>query len=155
MKSWIWSFQSFPRSDQGEPCRGPMRGIISIQRSRTCGCLKQRAGDCCLPGRVEHSNAQPAWVCVPALPHASCRIWESNLPLCAVLCHCSVTQSCPALCSPVDCSTPGLAGLHHLPELAQTHAHWVVDAIQPSCPLLAPSPPAFSLSQRCAVLIHK
>ena len=36
---------------------------------------------------------------------------------------------------------------HHLPELAQTHVHWVGDAIQPSCILLPPSPPAFSLSQ--------
>ena len=38
--------------------------------------------------------------------------------------------------------------LHHLPELAQTHVHWVGDAIQPSHPLLSPSPPAFNLSQR-------
>ena len=36
---------------------------------------------------------------------------------------------------------------NHLPELAQTHVHWVGDAIQPSCPLLSPSPPAFNLSQ--------
>ena len=33
------------------------------------------------------------------------------------------------------------------PELIQTHVHWVGDAIQPSCPLSSPSPPAFSLSQ--------
>ena len=37
--------------------------------------------------------------------------------------------------------------LDHLPDLAQTHVHWVSDAIQPSCPLLSPSPPAFNLSQ--------
>ena len=36
---------------------------------------------------------------------------------------------------------------HQLPELAQTHAHRVGDAIQPSLPLLSPSPPAFNLSQ--------
>ena len=35
----------------------------------------------------------------------------------------------------------------HLPEFAQTHIRWVSDAIQPSHPLLSPSPPAFSLSQ--------
>ena len=33
----------------------------------------------------------------------------------------------------MDCSTPGLPVLHHLPEFAQTHVHWVSDAIQPSC----------------------
>ena len=38
---------------------------------------------------------------------------------------CSVTQSSPTLCNPVDCSTPGFLVLHHLPELAQTHVHWV------------------------------
>ena len=36
---------------------------------------------------------------------------------------------------------------HRLPELAQTHVHRVSDAIQPSHPLLSPSPPAFNLSQ--------
>ena len=58
-----------------------------------------------------------------------------------------ITQSCPTLCHPMDCSTPGLPVLHHLLELAQTHVHWVGDAIQPSHPLLSPSPPALSLSQ--------
>ena len=55
--------------------------------------------------------------------------------------------SCLTLCNPMDCSTPGFPVPHHLPELAQTHVHWVGDAIQPSHPLLSPSPPAFSLSQ--------
>ena len=36
---------------------------------------------------------------------------------------CSVTQSCPALCDPVDCSTSGFPVLLHLLELAQTHVH--------------------------------
>ena len=47
----------------------------------------------------------------------------------------------------MDCSTPGLPVHHHLWELAQTHVHRVGDAIQPSHPLSAPSPPAFNLSQ--------
>ena len=46
-----------------------------------------------------------------------------------------VVQSCPTLCDPMDCSTPGFPVLHHLMELAQTHVHWVSDAIQPSYPL--------------------
>ena len=55
----------------------------------------------------------------------------------------SVTQSCPVLCDPMDCSTPGFLVHHNLPELAQTHVHWVSDVIQPSHPpsslLLLPS----------------
>ena len=52
----------------------------------------------------------------------------------------SVTQPCPTLCNPMNCSTPGFLVLHHLPELAQTHVHWVSDAIQPSHPLSPTSP---------------
>ena len=64
------------------------------------------------------------------------------------ICCCrSVAQSCPTLCNPMDCSTPGLPVHHQLPGFAQTHVHWVDDAIQPSHPLSSPSPPAFSLSQ--------
>ena len=59
----------------------------------------------------------------------------------------SVAQSCLTLCNPKNCSTPGFPVYHQLPELMQTHAHWVGDAIQPSHPLSSPSPPAFSLSQ--------
>ena len=59
----------------------------------------------------------------------------------------SVAQSCPALCNPMNRSTPGLPVHHQLPEFTQTHVHWVGDAIQPSHPLLSPSPPTFNLSQ--------
>jgi len=58
-----------------------------------------------------------------------------------------ITQPRPALCDPMACSTPGLPVHHHLPEITQIHVHWVGDAIQPSHPLLSPSPPAFNLSQ--------
>ena len=60
---------------------------------------------------------------------------------------CSVTQSCPTLCDPMDCSIPGLPVHHQLPEFAQTHVHQVGDAIRSSHPLSSPSPPAFNLSQ--------
>ena len=59
----------------------------------------------------------------------------------------SVTQLCLTLCDPMDCSMPGLPVHHQLPESTQTHVHWVSDAIQPSHPLLSPSPPALNLSQ--------
>ena len=58
----------------------------------------------------------------------------------------SVTQSCLTLCDPMDCSMLGFPVHHQFPELAQTHVHRVGDAIQPSHPLLSPSP-AFNLSQ--------
>ena len=59
----------------------------------------------------------------------------------------SVGQSCPTLCNPMDCSTPGLPVHHQLPELVQTHVHRVSDAIQPSHPLLSHSPSILNLSQ--------
>ena len=62
-------------------------------------------------------------------------------------CYCSVTKSCPTLHDPMDCSTLGFSVLHHLPELAQTHVHRVIDAIQPSHLLLSPSSPAPNPSQ--------
>ena len=59
----------------------------------------------------------------------------------------SVAQSCPTLCDPMNCSTPGLPVQHKLPEFTQTHVHGVGDAIQPSHLLSAPSPPAPNPSQ--------
>ena len=54
-----------------------------------------------------------------------------------------VLFGCPvmSLCDPINCSTPVFSVLHYLPEFAQTHVHWVDDAVQPSHPLLPPSPP--------------
>ena len=49
----------------------------------------------------------------------------------------SVAQSCPTLCDPMNCSTPGLPVHHQLPEFTQTHNPRVSDAIQPSHPLLS------------------
>ena len=61
-------------------------------------------------------------------------------------CCCSFTQSCLTLCDPMDCNMPGFPVLHYLLEFAQTHDHWVYDAIQPSHPLLPPSPPTLIFS---------
>ena len=59
----------------------------------------------------------------------------------------TVAQSCPTLCDPMNCSTPGLPVHHQLPEFTQTLVHRVRDAIQPSHPLSSPSPPALNPSQ--------
>ena len=72
----------------------------------------------------------------------------------------SVTQLCPTLCDPMDCSMPGFPVHRRLPELARTHVYRVSDAIQPSHPLLSPSSPAFNLSQlqdlfQCVSSLHQ
>ena len=61
--------------------------------------------------------------------------------------HCSVAKSCLTLCNPMDYSKPGFPVLHCLPEFAQSHIHWVNDAIKPSHPLFPHSPPILNLSQ--------
>ena len=59
----------------------------------------------------------------------------------------SAAQSCPTLCNPMNRSMPGLPVHRQLLEFTQTHFHQVGDAIQPSHPLLSPSPPAPNPSQ--------
>ena len=59
----------------------------------------------------------------------------------------SVSQTCLTLSEPMDCGIPGRPVHHQLPEFTQTHVHWVGDTIQPSHPLLSPSPPTFNLPQ--------
>ena len=67
-------------------------------------------------------------------------------------CCCSADLSCPTLCDPMDGSTPGFPILHYLLEFAQTHVHWVDDAIQPSQSLSSPSPPALNHSHHQGLL---
>ena len=84
----------------------------------------------------------------PALRALSLSHWTTGPPEEYPTLHfSSVTQSCPTLSNPMDCNTPGLPVHHQLPELAQTHVHWVGATVQPSPPLSSPSPPAFNLSQ--------
>ena len=66
----------------------------------------------------------------------------------------SVVQTHLTLLDSMDCSTPGFPVHHQLPKLAQTHVHRVGNVIQPSHPLLSPSPPAFNLSQQQS-LFHR
>ena len=81
------------------------------------------------------------------LPDLSQLVWQSLGPSMLLEWHCcSVAQLCPTICNSIDCRMPGFPVLHHLLGLAQTHVHWVGDAIQPSHPLSSPSPSVFSLS---------
>ena len=83
----------------------------------------------------------PSWM--SEKEHTITFIFKENMPYQYSL----VTQLCPTLCDPMDCSTPGLPVHHQLPEFTQTHVHRVGDAIQPSHPLSSPSLSAFNLSQ--------
>ena len=83
---------------------------------------------CAPPGDLPNPGTEPSSV--------SC-LWRFS----------SVTQTCPTLCNPMDCSTPGLPVHHQLLEFTQTHVHRVGDAIQPSHPLSSPSPPVPNPSQ--------
>ena len=64
----------------------------------------------------------------------------------------SVSQSCPTVWDPMDCSIPGFPVFYQLPELAQTHVHRVSDTTEPSHPLSSPSPSTFNLSQHQGLL---
>ena len=70
-----------------------------------------------------------------------------DLPSCMIWFCCLVTKSCLTICNPMDCSLPAFPVLHYPSKFAQTHVHWVNDAIQPSHPLLPTSPPVLNLSQ--------
>ena len=103
------------------------------------------------------SSQASNWTCVSCI---SCigrhwATWEAQTTICVIemilkiqsVQFSSVAQSCLTLCDPMNCSTPGLLVHHQLPDCTQTHVHQVGDAIQPSHPLLSPSPPALNLSQ--------
>ena len=64
----------------------------------------------------------------------------------------SLVQSLRLFATPRTVNIPGFPVLYHLPELAQSHVHWVDDVIQPSRLLLSPSSPAFNLSQHQGLL---
>ena len=75
-------------------------------------------------------------------------------------CCCSVAKSCLTLCDSMNWSKPGFPVFNYLLEFAQTHVHWVDNAIQPSHPLSSPSPPALNLSQdqglfQCVGSLHQ
>ena len=76
------------------------------------------------------------------------RLQRDQIHVCSKYSISSVQLLSPVrLCDPMNCSTPGLPVHHQLPESTQIRVHWVGDAIQPSHPLLSPSPPAPNPSQ--------
>ena len=115
--------------------------------------------DCSLPPSSVHEIFQArilGWAAISSSRGQECRLSPQDERL--LLNHTktqgflatqfsSVTQSCLTLCSPMNCSTPGLPVHHQTPEFTQTQVHRVGDAIQPCHPLPSPSPPALNLSQ--------
>ena len=95
--------------------------------------------------RVESSSLSGDWTQAPCI--GSSVLATGLLGKSLSVQFSSVTQSCPTLCDPMNCGTPGLPVHHQLLEFTQTYVHWVGDAIQPSHPLSSPSPPALNLSQ--------
>ena len=61
---------------------------------------------------------------------------KTKIMVCAPIQFSSAAKSYPTFCDHMDCSMPGFPVPHQLPELTQTHVHWVSDAIQPSHPSL-------------------
>ena len=76
-----------------------------------------------------------------------CSVQMISVCLYTRCCCCSVAQSCPTLCDPMECSTPGFSVPHHLLKFAQVNVHCIGDALQPSHPLMPSSSSALNLSQ--------
>ena len=89
------------------------------------------------PGAADSRTWLSDWALLPAWTTADMPVWP---------CCCSVAKFCLTLCDSMDRGTPSSPILHYLPEFAQTHIHWIGDAIYLSHPLL-PCSPAFDLSQ--------
>ena len=101
------------------------------------------------PFRLQISFTKGTWnVYLEMIP--ACNLTSSPYPehpKSPCCCCFSVAKWSPTLCDPMNCRTPGFSVHHYLPEFAQTHVHWVSDAIQPSHPLLPPSPLDLNFSQ--------
>ena len=109
------------------------------------------AGRVEVPWESQTRSDQEEWLfanCLPG-PTATNRanLWLISPTPSSVPEMCLVARSCLTRSDTMDCSTQGRPVHHQLPELAQTHVHWVGDAIRPSHPLLSPSP-AFNVSQQ-------
>ena len=101
--------------------------------------------------RASCSLCPPSALFYDHFHHSTVHFWIQRQFAHEKNCCCSVTQACLTLGNPMDCCMLGFPVLHHLLEFAQTHVHWVDDAIQPSHPLSLPSLPALSLPQNQAL----
>ena len=131
-----------PGENTGVGCHSPLQVIFLIQGSNSC---------------LLHWQADSVPLCYLGSPFPVLYYWTFDgffKYLFKNVEFRSVAQSCPTLCNPTDCSTPGFPVHHQLQELTQTHVDPAGDAIQPSHLLSSPSPPAFNLSQHQGLSIE-
>ena len=131
-----------------DPAQAPMHPIsLSAATADTKGLHPSRAG--LHPSRAG-LRAFELTHCMGVIQHGILHLALFILQLWEIVSLCiefsSVAQLCPTLCDPMNRSTPDLPVHHQLPESTRTHVHYIGDAIQPSHPLLSPSPPALNLS---------
>ena len=101
----------------------------------------------CVATSFSRGSSQPRdWTCISCIGRWILNHWATWEAPRRYVQSSSVAQSCPSLCDPMNCSTPGLSVPHHLLKLTQVHVHCIGDAIQLSH-ALTPSSFAFSLSQ--------
>ena len=102
---------------------------------------------CPPPGDPPYPGIKPMSLMSPALAGGFLTTSATReAPTQGICCCYSVTQSCPALCNIMDCSTPGLPAPHPLPEFAQVHVHFIGGAAQSSHPSKPSSPSAHNHS---------
>ena len=118
------------------------KGLLN-HRNRSGGDLKEvNLPGISLGGECSSSGKPPAWspkvTYLRTIREADKARWKQMVDEARSgrVLFSSVTQSCPTLCDPMDYSTPGLPAHHQLPELAQTHVHWVGDATVKALPAL-------------------
>ena len=155
-------FLTYKISRREQPCGGGMLVILgyeTVPGFLTLSWSSQISNEICwasvprlliwVPGYQTPTHRS----CFPWFVFHSCSTWHTIPASCSpdgpsgTGCCCSVAQLCLTLCDPMDCSTPGFPGPHHVPEFVWVHVHCIHDAVQPSHPLAFSSPSTLKLSQ--------
>ena len=144
--AWSWDYSLSPLRLLATSWTVARQAPLSMEffRQEYCSGLP-----CPPPGDLPEPGIQPASPMSPSLQADSLPA-DPFVPFSSVQ-FSSVTQSCPTLWDLMNHSTQGLPLHHQLQEFTQTHVHRVGDAIQPSHPLLSPSPPAPNSSQHQSI----
>ena len=135
-KTWTVISHSWP-SWQFKPVHSLVGGLFSAFQYALkihCWMLSSIPGHCSLDTRETHSPNSDNQN-VSTMPNIGGIKFTPRWGSFSSVLFSLVAQLCTTLCDPRDYSTPGLPVHHQLPELTQTHVHWVSDAIQPSYPL--------------------
>ena len=135
-----WMVYPLLRDPSSPPCRGCPRQAQYLRSAIWATLTKLDTNLESQHHSLETPSCPCLWLSRQSYSFRHQSIWT---PICVYQSHryyrCSVTKSRSPLWDPMDCSTPDFPVLHHLPEFAQAHVHWVSDPIQPSHPLSSPS----------------